>query len=140
MRSAVGDSFRHRRGASPGHVPGAPRRGREDDLEQLAACLPDPANRLVTVVGPGGIGKTRLSLQAAVEQLDNFTENNAYSELEKTVIAFSEQFTRKAQVDDGIMVGLKQELGDEHLVKFAAAVGQANWTNRFNNAFGVELP
>ena len=28
----------------------------------------------------------------------------------------------------------------EHLVKLAAAVGQANWTNRFNNAFGVELP
>ena len=56
------------------------------------------------------------------------------------MIAFSEQFTRKAQVDKEIMVRLKEELGDEHLVKLAAAVGQANWTNRFNNAFGVELP
>ena len=52
----------------------------------------------------------------------------------------TEQFTRKAQVDEKIMARLKEELGDEHLVKLAAAVGQANWTNRFNNAFGVELP
>ncbi len=50
------------------------------------------------------------------------------SELAKTVIGFSEQFTRKAQVDEEIMVRLKEELGDEHLVKLAAAVGQANWT------------
>ena len=28
----------------------------------------------------------------------------------------------------------------EELIKLAAAVGQANWTNRFNNTFGVELP
>ncbi len=75
-----------------------------------------------------------------VEQLDNYTESNAYTDLAKTVIAFSEQFTRKAQVDEEIMVRLKEELGDENLVKLAAAVGQANWTNRFNNAFGVELP
>ena len=67
-------------------------------------------------------------------------ESNAYNELARTVIAFSEQFTRKAQVDEEIMVRLKEELGDEHVVKLAAAVGQANWTNRFNNAFGVELP
>ena len=56
------------------------------------------------------------------------------------MIAFSEQFTRKAQVDEEIMVRLKEELGHKHLVTLAAAVGQANWTNRFNNAFGVELP
>ncbi len=67
-------------------------------------------------------------------------ESNANNDLARTVIAFSEQFTRKAQVDEEIMVRLKGDLGDEHLVKLAASVGQANWTNRFNNAFSVELP
>ena len=38
--------------------------GREQDLARLHALLDDPACRLVTLVGPGGIGKTRLALEA----------------------------------------------------------------------------
>jgi predicted ATPase/DNA-binding SARP family transcriptional activator len=38
--------------------------GREGDLARLHALLDDPACRLVTLVGPGGIGKTRLALEA----------------------------------------------------------------------------
>jgi len=56
------------------------------------------------------------------------------------VIAFAEQLTQKATVVEAVMVKLKESLSPEHLVKLTAAVGQANWTNRFNNAFGVELP
>ena len=56
------------------------------------------------------------------------------------MIAFAEQLTQKATVAQAVMVKLKESLSPEHLVKLAAAVGQANWTNRFNNAFGVELP
>ena len=41
---------------------------------------------------------------------------------------------------EAVMVKLKETLAPEHLVKLTAAVGQANWTNRFNNAFRVELP
>jgi len=37
--------------------------GREEDLARLHALLDDPACRLVTLVGPGGIGKTRLALE-----------------------------------------------------------------------------
>jgi predicted ATPase/DNA-binding CsgD family transcriptional regulator len=39
--------------------------GRRDEVAALAARLADPACRLVTLTGPGGIGKTRLALQAA---------------------------------------------------------------------------
>jgi predicted ATPase/DNA-binding SARP family transcriptional activator len=42
--------------------------GREVEIEQLTARLLDPAYRLVTLVGEGGIGKTRLAL-AVVEQV-----------------------------------------------------------------------
>jgi predicted ATPase/DNA-binding XRE family transcriptional regulator len=39
--------------------------GRENDLDVLWRWLSDPATRLVTLVGPGGVGKTRLALQLA---------------------------------------------------------------------------
>lgn len=43
--------------------------GREEERTRLAAFLNDPAKRLLTITGPGGIGKTRLALAAAAEQL-----------------------------------------------------------------------
>jgi predicted ATPase/DNA-binding SARP family transcriptional activator len=39
--------------------------GREGDLQQLAALLAESDVRLVTLWGPGGVGKTRLVLEAA---------------------------------------------------------------------------
>jgi len=38
--------------------------GREDELAEIANLLGMPACRLLTLVGPGGIGKTRLAIEA----------------------------------------------------------------------------
>lgn len=46
----------------------APLVGREHELLAIARLLADPHCRLLTLVGPGGIGKTRLALQAAQQQ------------------------------------------------------------------------
>jgi predicted ATPase len=46
--------------------------GREEDLAALEGMLIDPDIRLITIVGPGGIGKTRLALAFAERQLCNF--------------------------------------------------------------------
>ncbi len=43
--------------------------GRESELEALGELLIGRGNRLVTLVGPGGIGKTRLALEFATRQL-----------------------------------------------------------------------
>ncbi len=48
--------------------------GRAQDLAQIAHTLAMPACRLLTLVGPGGIGKTRLALQAASEAVPNFRD------------------------------------------------------------------
>ncbi|MGH2573817.1 MAG: ATP-binding protein [Actinomycetota bacterium] len=55
-------------------VPATPFLGREAELETLSALLCDPAVRVLTVAGPGGIGKTRLALQAAAESSATFPE------------------------------------------------------------------
>ncbi|NJC97482.1 MAG: hypothetical protein FIB03_14290 [Anaerolineae bacterium] len=39
--------------------------GRESELNNIANLLRNPACRLITLIGPGGIGKSRLALQAA---------------------------------------------------------------------------
>jgi predicted ATPase/DNA-binding SARP family transcriptional activator len=39
--------------------------GREDELERLVTQIRRPELRLITLIGPGGVGKTRLALEAA---------------------------------------------------------------------------
>jgi DNA-binding SARP family transcriptional activator len=45
--------------------------GREKELTELTQLLADSDLRLVTIIGPGGIGKTRLALETARAQLDH---------------------------------------------------------------------
>jgi predicted ATPase/class 3 adenylate cyclase len=52
-------------------VAATPLVGRERELSDLLALLRDGA-RAVTVLGPGGTGKTRLALQAAAELVEDF--------------------------------------------------------------------
>lgn len=47
--------------------------GREPELAALSRLLNDAQCRLLTLVGPGGVGKTRLAIEAAGPQSDQFT-------------------------------------------------------------------
>jgi predicted ATPase/DNA-binding SARP family transcriptional activator len=47
--------------------------GREVELAALDRLLTDPGIRLVTILGPGGIGKSHLALEAASAQLERST-------------------------------------------------------------------
>ena len=55
-------------------VPPTPFIGRHQELTQIAELLADPGCWLLTLVGPGGIGKTRLAIEAGLQQLNHSTQ------------------------------------------------------------------
>jgi predicted ATPase/DNA-binding SARP family transcriptional activator len=66
---------------TPAHIPRhnlpislSPFIGRQEELEELGCLLKDPNCRLLTLLGPGGIGKTRLALEAARAELQAFPD------------------------------------------------------------------
>jgi predicted ATPase/DNA-binding SARP family transcriptional activator len=68
----TGLSAREHQQQSPAYnlpTPAIPFIGRESELAVLSQYLADPAIRLVTILGPGGVGKTRLALATAERQL-----------------------------------------------------------------------
>jgi predicted ATPase/DNA-binding CsgD family transcriptional regulator len=63
--------------------------GRTAELAEIATLLDDPACRLLTLVGPGGTGKTRLAVEAARQQLAHFSHGVYFVSLAPLSIADS---------------------------------------------------
>ncbi len=55
--------------------------GRDLQLGEIRHLLDNPSVRLLTLIGPGGIGKTRLALQAAADQIDRFEDGVYFVDL-----------------------------------------------------------
>jgi DNA-binding SARP family transcriptional activator/predicted ATPase len=55
--------------------------GRERELAEIAKRLADPACRLLTLLGPGGIGKTRLAIEAGRAELQRFPHGACFVSL-----------------------------------------------------------
>ena len=80
--------------------------GRQDELAGIAALLAD--SRLVTIVGPGGVGKTRVALVAAAQAAASYPDGPWIVELSNlrdpallpntvaSVLGLPEQDTRSA--------------------------------------------
>ena len=52
--------------------------GREEEQSQIGEMMADPHCRLITLTGPGGIGKTRLALQVASAYLHSFEDGTYF--------------------------------------------------------------
>ncbi len=56
--------------------------GRAGELDEVCALLEDPACRLLTILAPGGTGKSRLALQAAARSITGFRHGAFFVRLE----------------------------------------------------------
>jgi len=88
--SSAADTARQRRSRRPGNLPTPPTAliGRAREIEQICALLrrnPDGGRgadiRLLTLTGPGGVGKTRLGLQVAADLVEDFTDGVYFVDL-----------------------------------------------------------
>jgi predicted ATPase/DNA-binding XRE family transcriptional regulator len=59
--------------------------GREQELTQISQLLQDPQCRLLTLIGPGGIGKTHLAIEAATQQQALFADSATFVPLAPVV-------------------------------------------------------
>jgi alkylhydroperoxidase family enzyme len=75
-----------------------------------------------------------------LKSLDQFEQSGVFNELEKQVLRFAEQWTRQGKAEPTVVAALAQTLSPTQLVVLAATVAQANWTNRFNETFDIQLP
>ncbi len=62
-------------------TPPTPLIGREPELIEMARLLRNPQCRLLTLAGPGGIGKTRLAIEAAYHQREAFADGAHFASL-----------------------------------------------------------
>lgn len=96
--------------------------GREDEIDRVAGRLRDPHIRLVTLTGPGGVGKTRLAVQVGKHLLHDFPEGVFFCDLAPLVdpglvsSALAQVLGVPEQAGKGLPETLIERLGDQHLL------------------------
>jgi predicted ATPase/DNA-binding SARP family transcriptional activator len=110
--------------ASKGYLPlmSTPFVGREDEIREITQRLADPACRLMTLAGPGGIGKTRLALKVATETSFNYQDGAYFVSLAPVesaeylvpAVADAVRFTFREQGDPKSQ--LLAYLGEKHML------------------------
>ncbi|WP_392543111.1 ATP-binding protein [Oryzobacter telluris] len=105
---------------APGSLPVAPTAlvGRDGELEALTSVLTRPGPRLVTLTGPGGTGKTRLSLAVAAVVAPAYPDGVHFVELASATepdVAWSTLAETLGHVGDG-EAGLLGRLGERDLL------------------------
>ena len=94
--------------------------GREGELVEIAGLLKQPDVRLFTLVGAGGMGKTRLALEAARAQLDEFKHGVFFVSLaplsSASALAPAIASALSLELHDDPKAGMLQFLRDKHLL------------------------
>jgi predicted ATPase/class 3 adenylate cyclase len=95
--------------------------GRDAELKEIGERLKDESVRLLTLTGPGGIGKTRLALRAAANAIDRFEDGVFFVDLSpvrdsESVIAAIASAIGFSGGDEAPYDELTGRLSDQHLL------------------------
>jgi predicted ATPase/RsiW-degrading membrane proteinase PrsW (M82 family) len=103
-------------------VPHSPLIGRERELDEIPAVLFDPDVRAVTLTGPGGTGKTRLSIELASRMGDLFSGGVYFVELAPVSDAslvpqtIADVLELQIALGESVVEALGDHLRDKHLL------------------------
>ena len=103
-------------------IPSSPLIGRERQLDEIPVVLFDPDVRVVTLTGPGGTGKTRLSIELASRMSDLFSggvyfvELAAVSDAELVPEAIADVLEVPTVPGESVVDALGDHLRDKHLL------------------------
>jgi predicted ATPase/DNA-binding CsgD family transcriptional regulator len=112
--------------------------GRDQEIADLAALLQDPRVRLVTVVGQGGIGKTRLCIEVARHLAAHYRDGVYYIPL----IDVKTREQLEAAIASAMNIPLDQDTGLlKHAASFQALLLLDNFEGvlEYANAIGALL-
>jgi predicted ATPase len=96
--------------------------GREAQLQEISERLQDDSVRLLTLIGPGGIGKTRLALRAAADAVNRFEDGvffvdlSAVRDSESVLAAIADAMGFNEAVDESLLDELERQLGDHRVL------------------------
>jgi predicted ATPase/DNA-binding winged helix-turn-helix (wHTH) protein len=113
LRAVEGEILRHESRLAPAvGLPGNSFLGREVELADVAGHLAEA--RLVTLTGPGGVGKTRLALHVAARVADRYADGVHLCELASVSdgTAVAGALAATLQVEEGIGADLQQRIVD----------------------------
>ncbi|MFZ5988221.1 MAG: diguanylate cyclase [Bacillota bacterium] len=114
--------FEECKGISPNNLPAALTEfiERNSEIKQVSTLL--DRSRLVTLVGPGGIGKTRLALQVANIRLSDFGDGIFFASLasvtqaDQVILAIAKVLNIKEIPGQSIFECLKKALNSRHIL------------------------
>ncbi|CAG0927894.1 Putative HTH-type transcriptional regulator [Thermoflexales bacterium] len=110
-------AFNHQppRAAASLPAPLLPLIGRTSELDHLHALITDPTVRLITVLGPPGVGKTRLALQLAREVQHQFVDGAHWIDL--SAIAEHQLVAATLRVSIGLPTPVDPEAAEVQILR-----------------------
>jgi predicted ATPase/transcriptional regulator with XRE-family HTH domain len=103
-------------------VPPTPLVARETEVSEVTALLRDPAHRLVTLTGTGGVGKTRLGIAVADQLLASFPDGVTFVPLASTtdpdlvLTTLADQLGVGAGEGRDVLGALAEHLAGQHVL------------------------